>query len=109
MDVPLWAAIVIGFGSGLFATGMRISYERTAELRSRMIQAADEFATAAFRTIAGLRDAPKKVQDADYVADPEVLGETAEECGVLTWEQRSFGEQAVLQRVVANGPLPFSV
>jgi hypothetical protein len=36
----------------------------------------------------------------------ELLGETAEECGVLTREQRSFGEQAVLQRVVANGPLP---
>ncbi len=31
------------------------------------------------------------------------LGEKAEECRVLTWEQRSFGEEAVLQRVVVNG------
>jgi hypothetical protein len=65
--VSVWQAILVaalaGVGGGLLGTWARIRYERTAELRSRMIQAADDFATAAFRTIAGIRDLPKTIQD----------------------------------------------
>jgi hypothetical protein len=53
-DVPLWAAIVIGFGSGLAGTVTRIAYERTAELRSRMITGADDFSTAAADALAAV-------------------------------------------------------
>jgi hypothetical protein len=65
--VSVWQAILVaalaGVGGGLLGTWARIRYERTAELRSSMIQAADDFATAAFRTIAGIRDLPKMIQD----------------------------------------------
>jgi hypothetical protein len=73
--VPLWQALLLGFGAaavgGLLVTWLRISHERTAELRTRMIQAADEFAGAAFRTIAPMRDAAAKIQDAEYLFDPD--------------------------------------
>jgi hypothetical protein len=73
--VELWQAILIGIaaglGGGLLGTMARISYERTAELRTRMIEAADDFSTNVFRTIAGLRDAHRRIdQHADYVINP---------------------------------------
>jgi hypothetical protein len=47
VTVPAWATILIALGSGLFgtviSTGLRISYERDVELRSRVLQAVDEF------------------------------------------------------------------
>jgi len=71
VDVPLWAAILIGLGSGLVATITRISYERTAELRTRMIQAADEFLTGGARVTAALRSAGATVMNVDYVTDAD--------------------------------------
>jgi hypothetical protein len=45
--VPVWAAVVIGLGSGvasgLFGTLLSISHQRGAELRSRRLDAASEF------------------------------------------------------------------
>jgi hypothetical protein len=71
VTVPLWAAILIGLGSGLVATITRISYERTAELRTRMIQAADEFLTGGARATAALRNAGKTVGNVDVVIDAD--------------------------------------
>ena len=48
---PTWAVILVGLGSAvigsLFTTLATISHERAAELRTRMLNAADEFSTEA--------------------------------------------------------------
>jgi hypothetical protein len=48
---PTWAVILVGLGSAvigsLFTTLATISHERAAELRTRMLNAADEFSTGA--------------------------------------------------------------
>lgn len=45
--MPVWAAVVVGLGSGLISsivsTLLTISHERAAEFRSRMLQAAEDF------------------------------------------------------------------
>jgi hypothetical protein len=48
--MPIWAAVLIALASGLLGTMARISYERTAEMRTRAIEAADEFAVATVRS-----------------------------------------------------------
>jgi hypothetical protein len=52
---PTWAVILVGLGSAvigsLFTTLATISHERAAELRTRMLNAADEFSTAASAAI----------------------------------------------------------
>jgi hypothetical protein len=59
--VPVWAAIVIGLGSGVvgtvLSTVLRISYERETELRQRGIQAADDFAVQGARIFAAVDEA----------------------------------------------------
>jgi hypothetical protein len=69
--VPLWQALVLALAAGLVGTFARIAYERTAELRTRMIQAADDFTIAVFRTITMLRDAEPKIRalDGEVVID----------------------------------------
>jgi hypothetical protein len=47
--VPLWQALLLALAAGLVGTFARIAYERTAELRTRMIQAADDFTVALYR------------------------------------------------------------
>ena len=48
---PTWAVVLVGLGSAvigsLFTTLATISHERAAELRTRMLNAADEFSTEA--------------------------------------------------------------
>lgn len=61
---PTWVTVVValaaGLASGLLATMLRISHDRGAELRTRMVDAADEFCVAVvaarqrMRTIGGL-------------------------------------------------------
>jgi hypothetical protein len=52
---PTWAVILVGLGSAvigsLFTTLATISHERAAELRTRMLNAADEFSTGASAAI----------------------------------------------------------
>lgn len=55
MTVPLWAAILIGVSSGLLATLVRIGHERGAEFRTRMLNAAEGFLSAADRASGELR------------------------------------------------------
>src|SRR6266508_697141 len=46
-NVPLWAALLVGLGGGVFGTLvgtlLTISHERGAEFRTRMLTAADDF------------------------------------------------------------------
>jgi hypothetical protein len=46
-NVPLWAALLVGLGGGVFGTLvgtlLTISHERSAEFRTRMLTAADDF------------------------------------------------------------------
>jgi hypothetical protein len=50
---PVWVLILVGLGSGvlgtLISTLLRLSHEREAELRLRMLTAADDFAVDALR------------------------------------------------------------
>lgn len=41
--MPTWAAVLIALGGGIFGVLVRIAHDRGAELRSRMLDAADEF------------------------------------------------------------------
>jgi hypothetical protein len=47
VDAPLWVTLLVGLAAGvagtLVSTTLQISHERTRELRSRMLAAADEF------------------------------------------------------------------
>lgn len=49
--MPVWAAILVGVGSGLLSglagTLLTITHERGAEMRTRMLTAAEEFIRAA--------------------------------------------------------------
>jgi hypothetical protein len=53
--VPVWAAVIIGLGSGLIGTVvstlLRISHESEFELRRRMINAADAFAVEVMNVV----------------------------------------------------------
>jgi len=50
-ETPLWVTLFVGLGAGvlgsLLTTTLRIRHEREADLRSRMLEAADEFVAAA--------------------------------------------------------------
>jgi len=44
--MPTWlVALIVGLGSGLAGTFIRVAHERGAELRTRMLEAADDFVT----------------------------------------------------------------
>lgn len=48
--MPTWlVALIVGLGSGVLGTFARIAHERGAELRSRMLDASDDFVTALTR------------------------------------------------------------
>jgi hypothetical protein len=52
---PTWAVVLVGLGSAvlgsLLATLLTITHERSAEFRSRMLNAADEFSTGAIEAL----------------------------------------------------------
>ena len=58
---PTWAVIFVGITSGALASlvtaVLTVSHERAAEFRSRMLNAADEFSTAAIAALQQTRDA----------------------------------------------------
>ena len=54
--VPLWAAIVVGFLSGTLGTLLTIGHQRGAEIRTRMVEAADDYLQAVFELINGIRN-----------------------------------------------------
>jgi hypothetical protein len=66
---PTWAVILVGLGSAvlgsLLTTFLTISHERAAEFRSRMLNAADQFSTAAIAARQQTRDTAGTIMDDD--------------------------------------------
>jgi hypothetical protein len=53
--VPLWAAILVGLASGALGTLLVIGHERGAEIRTRMLDAADDYHQALFEMATGIQ------------------------------------------------------
>jgi hypothetical protein len=53
--VPLWATLLVGLGGGMLGTLLTIGHERGAELRTRMLTAADAYLQANMQMAAGVR------------------------------------------------------
>ena len=83
---PTWAVILVGLGSAvigsLFTTLATISHERAAELRTRMLNAADEFSTAASAAIQQM-----------YVAETEIRRAGTGETGGKRSKSKPFREE----------------
>lgn len=65
--MPNWAVAVIvalvGLVSGLGGVLATISHERTAEVRKRMLDAADDFSRSLFEAMTSLRDAAAEIRE----------------------------------------------
>src|ERR1044072_5576652 len=63
---PTWAVILVAFISGvlgsLLTAGATASHERAAEFRSRLLNAADEFSTAAIAALQQARNAAGEIR-----------------------------------------------
>jgi GNAT superfamily N-acetyltransferase len=68
--VPTWAAILVGvasgLGSGLVGTLLTIGHERAAEMRTRLLTAAEEFVRAAEACRKAIRDARAEPSESTY-------------------------------------------
>lgn len=64
---PTWAVVLVGITSGALASLVTAlvaaSHERAAEFRERMLNAADEFSTAAIVALQQARDVAGKIED----------------------------------------------
>jgi len=64
---PTWAVVLVGVVSGALASFVTAivtaSHERAAEFRERMLNAADEFSTAAIVALQQTRDVAGKIED----------------------------------------------
>jgi hypothetical protein len=72
--VPLWAAILIGLTGGLVGVLARISNDRGAELRGRMLEAADEFIATAIPALIDLNEVA-----------PTILSRDSGGAGITVW------------------------
>jgi hypothetical protein len=83
--MPTWASVLIaltsGLGSGTFAAWLTTRNDRRERFRHRLIEAADEFASAAAEALIKTRDAIGEVRDRN---DAERMKQTTE----LAWHQR---------------------
>jgi hypothetical protein len=70
-QVPLWAALLIGLGGGVVGTLLTLSHERGAEMRTRMLTAADDFILTATQASHFARDLMHALQDEAPLADTE--------------------------------------
>jgi hypothetical protein len=55
-DVPLWAALLVGLGGGVLGTLLTVSHERGAEMRTRMLDAADDYVHGSMQMANAARD-----------------------------------------------------
>jgi hypothetical protein len=72
---PTWVVILVGLGSGVFGslltTVLTISHERAAQLRTHMLNAADEFSTGAISALHQARNAAGEIKKDDTSLDDE--------------------------------------
>jgi hypothetical protein len=54
--IPLWATLLIGFGAGVAGTLLTLVQQRGAEMRTRQLEAADEYLTESIRSGLAARD-----------------------------------------------------
>ena len=71
---PTWAVIVVAVASGLLGTLLTISHERAAELRTRMLNAADEFATGTVTALQKLRNSAGEIRRTAGIIGQQEVG-----------------------------------
>jgi hypothetical protein len=62
---PTWAVLLVALGSGLLGIWLQISHERGAEIRTRMLDAADQFSTGVVAALQEARNAAGEVKKAE--------------------------------------------
>jgi hypothetical protein len=67
VTAPLWVTVLVGVASGLAGTLVTISHERSAELRSRKLAAAEDFVAEVGKLVNAL-SRPAGVQFSDNIA-----------------------------------------
>jgi uncharacterized membrane protein len=71
--MPTWlVALLVGLLSGLAGTLLRLQHERSADLRARMLEAADDFVTAFTEAREAIEKAVRTVQVQDSLANEEI-------------------------------------
>jgi hypothetical protein len=84
---PTWAVILVGVISGALASlvtaAVTASHERAAELRSRMLNAADEFSTAVIVALRQTRNAAGAIKDVSRPLVVDANGSFREEIKTL--------------------------
>lgn len=68
--VPTWAAILIALTGGLIGVLARISHDRGAELRGRMLAAADEFLAASIPALIDLDEVVPPILSGGTIGSP---------------------------------------
>ena len=63
--MSVWVAALLGFVGGLATLLLRMRHERAAELRTRMLEAADDFVSAYTTAREALRDAEINLRSAE--------------------------------------------
>jgi hypothetical protein len=86
-DMDAWVAIVIGLGSGLVGTIgaalLTIRHEREAEIRSRMLAAAEEYLGRAEAVVRSLNEALDALEASDR--DEDAIAESIGAIDELRW------------------------
>lgn len=97
--MPVWAAILLALGSGIFGTLATITHQRGAEFRTRMIEAADDLVAAATEAAVVARNISHEIQRIHH----------EEGIGVVTNEPPGFDEFAKRVDSVTIGAMRVSL
>jgi hypothetical protein len=94
-------AIIVGIVSGLAGTLLRVSHDRGAELRSRMLDAADGFSTRVVEALQAARHSTNAIlaQDEEQLTDNELNWAPEAEEAFATFDRPVDDVQARLARV----------
>ncbi len=71
--MSVWVAALLGFVGGLATLLLRMRHERAAELRTRMLEAADDFVSAYTTAREALRDAEINLRSAESFLSEDIL------------------------------------
>jgi hypothetical protein len=116
-QVPLWAAIVIGLGGGVIGTLVAQWLQRGAEMRTRMLETADEFISAGIAAERAVREASLALPLVGGLTDPpteeldDALARTkessAEMSAMLPRIQLLFGDKSATKAEAVSASLAF--